>query len=209
MSTRAFVAFEGCDGSGKSTQAALLAERVGAVLTRQPGGSPLGERLRSLVLDAEHAPKSRRAEALLFMADRAEHVETVVRPALVAGRDVVSDRWTYSTVAYQGYGMGLDVEELESLSEWATLGLKPDRVILIDVSAELAHERQVARGKTSDHFEAEGIALQHRVIAGYRDMANQDATRWRVVDGSGTPDAVAQRVWASLSDLFPPSEWPS
>ncbi len=189
-----FVVFEGGEGTGKSTQAALLAERLGAVLTREPGGTAVGLRLRDVVLGEATARLSPRAEALLMAADRAQHVAEVVRPALDAGRAVVSDRFTGSTLAYQGHGRGLDGGELAWLSAWAAEGLEPDLVVLLDVDREVAAAR---RCRPRDRMEAAGDTFHQRVVEGYRSLAAADPGRWVVVDGSGTVEEVAARVWAA------------
>jgi len=185
------IVFEGGEASGKSTQAALLAERLGAVLTREPGGTDVGRSLRSLVLDPAVVNLDPRAEALVMLADRAQHVAEVIRPALARGDDVVSDRFSGSTLAYQGYARGLDVAELARLSSWATDGVEPDLVILLDVAADVA----VARlGHDLDRMEDAGAEFHRRVAEGYRTLAAADPARWCVVDGSGTVAEVAARV---------------
>jgi dTMP kinase len=193
--TGVFVVFEGGEGSGKSTQASLLAGRLGAVLTLEPGGTEIGRRLRDVVL-GESAALAARAEALLMAADRAQHVAEVVRPALEAGRPVVSDRFSGSTLAYQGYGRGLDLGELTWLSAWAAEGLEPDLVLLLDVDQEVAAAR---RCRPRDRIEAAGDTFHQRVVAGYRALAAATPDRWVVVDGSGTVDEVAARVWSAYS----------
>ena len=188
--------FEGGEGSGKSTQAALLAERLGAVLTREPGGTEIGRRIRSLVLDPSVGTTlDVRAEALLMAADRAQHVAEVIRPALDRGVDVVSDRFTGSTLAYQGYARGLPVSELAQLSSWATGGLEPDVVILLDLPAEVAATRMKPE---ADRMEAAGDDFHRRVAEGYRVLAAGDA-RWRVVDGSRSVAEVEALVVEVLS----------
>ncbi len=194
-----FVVFEGGEGSGKSTQAALLAERLGAVLTREPGGTEIGLRLREVVLGQGVSGLSPRTEALLMAADRAQHVAEVVLPALVAGRDVVSDRYSGSTLAYQGHGRGLDLDQLAWLSRWAAEGLEPDLVVLLDVDQEEAAAR---RCRPRDRMEAAGDSFHQRVVAGYRALAAADPDRWVVVDGTGTVDEVATRVWAAYVGAF-------
>lgn len=193
-----FIVFEGGEASGKSTQARLLAERWGALLTHEPGGTPLGRRIRQLVLDHPDptaAAIDRRAEALLMAADRAQHVSEVIRPALALGRDVVSDRFTGSTLAYQGYGRGLRVDELEGLCRWAAGGVEPDRTILLDVPADVAAGRRAA---ASDRMEAEDDAFHRRVAEGYLKLA-ATTPGWVVIDGTGTEDDVAARVAAALA----------
>ena len=185
-----FIAFEGGEGSGKSTQAALLARRLGAVLTQEPGGTEVGARLRAIVLEPSLVMDPR-AEALVMLADRAQHVAEVIRPALDAGRDVVTDRFSGSTLAYQGYARGLPVDELARLSDWATGGLEPDVVVLLDVPTEVAAVRMK---RDPDRMEAAGDDFHRRVAEGYRALAAADPYRWRLVDGSGTVGDVEARV---------------
>ncbi len=194
---------EGGEAAGKSTQAALLAERLGAVLTREPGGTVVGEALRGLLLDLPLAfvPK---AEALLMLADRTQHVAEVIDPALARGRDVVCDRYSASTLAYQGYGRGLGVGDLRELNEWATGGRSPDVVVLLDLPADVARQR---RGSSSlDRIEAAGEEFLERVQSGFRQMAAADPVRWRVVDATGTVEEVAERVWKAVGEGADASE---
>jgi dTMP kinase len=191
--TGRFIVLEGGEGSGKSTQAALLARRLDAVLTLEPGGTEVGKRLRDLVL-GDGTLLDPRAEALLMAADRAQHVAEVVRPALERGADVVSDRFSGSTLAYQGYGRGLDLTDLAGLSSWAADGLGPDLVLLLDLDQEEAAAR---RCRPRDRIEAAGDTFHQRVLAGYRALAAADPDRWVVVDGSGAVDSVAERVWSA------------
>ena len=195
-----FVAFEGCDASGKSTQARLLAERIGALLTREPGDTPAGVRIRSLLLD--HSPEGAsldvRTETLLMAADRAQHVSEVIEPALAAGRAVVTDRYTASSLAYQGFGRGQDVEEVRDISVWATRGRWPDCTVLLRVPVDVVIERMSAAG-APDRLESEGSAFQRRVAAGFDALATADPATWRVIDGVGTVDEVAGRVWAAVA----------
>lgn len=187
-----FIVFEGGEACGKSTQARLLAERLGALLTREPGGTPLGARIRALVLDPAMAePLHPRAEALLMAADRAQHVAEVIRPALAAGRDVVSDRFAGSTLAYQGYARGLPVDELSRLSAWAADDLEPDLVVLLDLPGSVAAARMSG---SPDRMEAAGDDFHVRVAEGYRALAAAQPGHWAVVDGCGTVDEVAARV---------------
>ena len=190
MSRGRFIVFEGGEASGKSTQAARLAADLDAVLTREPGGTDVGRRIREIFLDPAVADLNPRAEALLVAADRAQHVADVVEPALLAGRDVVSDRYVPSSLAYQGHGRGLDVEHVRQMSVWATGGLEPDVVILLEVPLDVAAERLQAR----DRMEAAGDEFHSRVREGYRHMAAAEPERWLVVDGTGPVDEVAARV---------------
>lgn len=198
MSRGRFVAFEGGEACGKSTQAALLAGRLDAVLTREPGGTAIGERVRELLLDPRVVGLDARAEALLMAAARAQHVAEVVAPALAAGRHVVTDRFAHSSLAYQGYGRGLPVDQVRELSTWASGGLWPDVVILLDVPDDVAR----ARLGSLDRFEAEGDGFHERVVAGFREMAAVEG--WVVVDGVGPVDEVAERVWAAVRERIEP-----
>ena len=189
-----WIAFEGGDGCGKSTQARLLAERLGAVLTREPGGTAVGERIRAVLLDPM-ADVDPRAEALLMAADRAQHIAEVVGPALAAGRSVVGDRSAFSSLAYQGYGRELDVEEVRRLSDWAMDGRWPDVVVLLDVSAHTAAARMTEQ---PDRLEAAGDDFHRRVRHGFLALAAADPDRWVVVAGTGGIDEVAARVWSVL-----------
>jgi dTMP kinase len=165
-------------------------------LTREPGGTATGERLRAVLLDPALPAVDARTETLLLLAARAQHVAEVIEPALAAGRDVVCDRFSGSTLAYQGYGRGLDIATLARMSDWAAGGLAPDRVILLEVPAAVAGERMGSRG-SRDRMEGEGAAFFERVAAGFRALAVADPARWRVVDGAGTVEQVAGRVLAA------------
>ncbi len=204
MTRGRFIVFEGGEGCGKSTQAALLAEHLGALATRQPGGTDLGGRIRELLLSsAEPAPGAPplddRAEALLMAADRAQHVAEVIEPELAAGRDVVCDRYIGSTIAYQGYGRGLDVDIVRAVSGWAAGGLWPDLVVLLVVPPEVAAARV---GPARDRIEAAGEDFHRRVAEGFAAQAEDEPDTWVVVDGSGTVDAVHERVLDALDDVL-------
>lgn len=191
-----FIVFEGADGTGKSTQARLLAAHLGAVLTREPGGTAIGERIRELVLDPTEETLGNRTEALLMAAARAQHVEEIVRPSLADGRDVVSDRYYPSSLAYQGYGRGLDVEAVRALSTFATGGLEPDLVVLLEVGSV---EASIRLDRPLDRIETDGDGLQDRVRHGYAEMAAAAPDRWVVVSGEGDPEVVATRVLAATA----------
>ena len=197
MTAARFVAFEGGEASGKSTQARLLAADLGAVLTREPGGTTVGERIRALFLDTE-VVLDPRAEALLVAADRAQHVAEVVGPALEAGRHVVTDRYIGSSLAYQGFGRGLGLDDVRQLSDWATGGLWPDLVVLLTVPDEVAAQRLGARGL--DRMESAGADFHRRVADGFAALAAADAARWVVVDGSPAVEEVAAVVRATVRD---------
>jgi len=179
------IALEGIDGSGKSTQAHALAGALGARLTFEPGATPIGARLRELLLAPDASPPSPRAEALLMAADRAEHVALVLEPALDAGEWVVSDRYAGSTVAYQGYGQGLDPAALGELIRWATGGLAADLSIFVDVSVDVAAARLAAGGRgKADRLERLGADFARRVRDGFVAQAAEDPAHWIVVDGT-------------------------
>ena len=186
------IVLEGGEAAGKSTQAALLAEHLGAVLTREPGGTAIGEALRRLLLEEPLVAPVPRAEALLMLSARAQHVAEVIEPALARGDDVVCDRYSGSTLAYQGYGRGLDVDQLRELDGWANGHRFPDLVVLLDLPVEIARER-LGRSRR-DRIESEGDDFLMRVHAGFRRIAEHDPVRWRVVDASGTVDEVAALV---------------
>ena len=201
--------FEGGEGSGKTTQAARLAASLDAVLTREPGGTRAGENIRQLLLDPTMPAVGARAETLLMLAARAEHVDQVVAPALEAGRDVVCDRFSGSTIAYQGYGRGLDPGEVGGLSRWASVGLEPDLVLFVTVPREEAARRRAARsgdGRPTDRMEEEAPSFHARIADGFAELARLDPDRWVPIDGSGTPEEVAARVMAALRRLPAPPD---
>ncbi|MFH8805021.1 dTMP kinase [Streptomyces sp. NPDC017936] len=203
-----FIALEGGDGAGKSTQAEALAEWIRAkghevVLTREPGATPVGKRLRSILLDVSSAGLSHRAEALLYAADRAEHVDTVVRPALERGAVVITDRYIDSSVAYQGAGRDLSPTEIARISRWATNGLVPQLTVLLDVSPETARERFT---EAPDRLESEPAEFHARVRSGFLTLASADPGRYLVVDAGQEPEAVTAVVRARLDRMLPLSE---
>lgn len=195
-----FIAFEGGEGSGKSTQAARLARRVGALLTHEPGDTPLGAAVRAILLDSTTLDITPRAEALLMAADRAQHVVEVVRPALERGQTVITDRFTGSSIAYQGYGRQLSPQEVAALSDWATDELWPELIVLLEVPASVSEART---GGARDRLEAAGSAFHRRVHDGFLAQAMEDPDRWAVVDGTGTEDEVAERIWDIVQVRFP------
>jgi len=199
------VALEGGDGAGKSTLAAALAVRVRAagreaVTTREPGGTALGERIRALVAGRETLAGGR-AELLLFEAARAQLVEEVLRPQLARGAVVICDRFTASSVAYQGYGRGLGREVVERANAVATGGLEPDLTLLLDLPAEMGLARRTGAGG-SNHFDHATLEFHERVRAGYRDLAREAGERWRVIDATRPPEAVAADAWAAVEALL-------
>lgn len=225
-----FVAFEGIDGAGKTTQVQLLLSRLeGAapapVVLHEPGGTPLGERLHDL-LKHDPVPLTPEAELLLFAASRAQLVREVVRPALAEGRMVLSDRFSASTIAYQGYGRGLDLELVRKVQEIATDGIAPDLTVLLDVPVPvgLSRKRKQARAaalsyqlslfdrSSYDRFEDESAAFYERVRQGYLRLAAERAEatgataggRWAIIDGTSLPEVVGEAVWRVLSPLVRP-----
>ena len=190
MSRGRLIVFEGGEASGKSTQAARLAADLGAALTREPGGTEIGKRIREIVLDPGASAMAPSTEALLMAADRAQHVAEVIEPGLAAGHDVVTDRYVPSSLAYQGYGRGLDVEQLSRLSTEFAGAPQADLVVLLDVPASVAARRLEGR----DRMEAAGDDFHARVAEGYRRMAAAHPDRWLVVDGDGSVVEVAARV---------------
>jgi dTMP kinase len=190
-----FITFEGIEGCGKSTQARALAEVLGrdTLLTCEPGDTVLGRAIRELLLGHKHHDMAPEAEALLYFADRAQHVAQVVRPALAAGRTVISDRYTDSSLAYQGYGRGLDLALLRALHALATGNLAPDLTVFLDVPVEEGLRRVRRRGE-HDRLEAEVREFHDRVLHGYRALIAAEPGRWVVVNGRGAPEAVARRV---------------
>jgi dTMP kinase len=190
------IAFEGVDGCGKSTQARILAEALGALLTYEPGDTPLGAGLRELMLHSDGA-MSPRAEALIVAADRAQHVDAVLEPALVSGRWVVTDRFDGSTLAYQGFGRGLDGGQLRTMLGFATGGLHPDLSVLVDVPLEVARARVAA--SAPDRLERLDAAFHRRVADGYQSLAASEPDRWVVVDGRGDIEAVARSIATAVT----------
>ena len=200
-----FITFEGGEGTGKSTQIRLLAKRLEAAevpvrILREPGGTVVGEAVRAILLDPEHAELSVSAEILLYEASRAQLVEQVIRPALLAGETVLCDRFYDSTTAYQGYARGIDLARIEELNRAATGGLAPDRTLVLDIDPEIGLARATA--ESTDRLESEDLAFHRRVRDGFLAIAAADPARVRVVDASGTPEQVAEQVARALADLF-------
>lgn len=206
-----FIAFEGGDGAGKTTQIKALVEaveKVGrtALTTSEPGGSALGSRLRAILLDPATGALDPRTEALLFAADRAEHVATIIRPALAAGTVVVTDRYMDSSAAYQGAGRGLRRNEIIDLSLWAAHGLLPDLTVLLDIDPKVGLVRAAkTEFGAADRIEAEGTAFADAVRAGFLDLAAQHPERYLVVDATEPAAQIAQRVWAAVSRVLRPA----
>ncbi|ARF56674.1 dTMP kinase [Streptomyces gilvosporeus] len=203
-----FIALEGGDGAGKSTQVEALAEWIRAkghevVVTREPGATAIGKRLRSIILDVSTSGLSDRAEALMFAADRAEHVDSVIRPALERGAIVITDRYIDSSVAYQGAGRNLAPTEIARINRWATSGLVPHLTVLLDISPEAARERFT---EAPDRLESEPAEFHERVRAGFLTLAAADPARYLVVDAGQEPEAVTTVVRHRLDQVLPLSE---
>ena len=198
MSSGRYIALEVAEGCGKSTHASRLAVALGAVLTRETGGTAIGRQIREILHDTSIRTLSDRAEALLAAADRAQHIEEVVAPALAAGKHVVSDRSVYSTLAYQGFGRGLNIAEVRGFNEWAVNGHWPELVMLIDAAPEILERRM--RGRQLDRFEREGDKFHERVRDGFKQMTLDEPERWVVIDGSQSLEAVATDIRAAVRD---------
>ncbi len=203
-----FIAFEGGEGAGKSTQARLLADALRArglkvLVTREPGGTPGAEAIRALLLSPPGEGWTAEAEALLFAAARADHVARAIRPALARGQWVVCDRFVDSSRAYQGGAGGLGDAAICGLHAFGSGGLRPDRVILLDADEALLAERLRARdGATSDAIGGRGLAYHRAVVERFRALAAADRQGFAMVDGTGSPDDVHQRVMAALQPLL-------
>ena len=196
-----YIAFEGGEGSGKSTQVRLLSKRlieldgVSPVVTHEPGATPLGQQLRALLLGVDQAPLGPRAETLMMAADRAQHMKEVVRPALERGQHVISDRTAYSSLAYQGGGRGLGVDKVRAVNDWALDGLWPDLVVLLDCSPEAVAGRLE---RALDRLEAEADEFHDRIHSTFRELAAAEPERWVVIDGSASIADVAAAVWTAV-----------
>ncbi len=190
-----FITFEGCDGCGKTTQLELLAKFLTekgyeVITTREPGAKGLGTQLREILLNYDGEVSSR-CESFLFLADRAQHIDTIVKPAIACGKIVLCDRHTDSTVAYQGYGRGLDLAQINYLNDLATNGLKPDLTLLFDVDTETSMQRV---GKNQDRMESAGIEFQEKVRQGYLQLAKSNPQRIKAFDSRKTIEQLHQEV---------------
>ena len=200
-----FITFEGGEGSGKSFQVKELYRRllqlaIPALLTHEPGGTPFGKKLARWLKWAQGIDISPLTELMLFNASRAQLVAEVIQPGLESGKVVISDRYTDSTTAYQGYGRGLDLEMVRATNNAATQGLKPDLTILLDISAEEGFARKKA--KSRDRFEQEALAFHRRVREGYLELARAEPERWLVVDASQAKRKITKIIWQRVSQLL-------
>lgn len=199
-----FVTFEGGDGAGKTTQMTALAERLETaghrvVVSREPGGTELGVQIRQLLLHEGHVAP--RAEALLYAADRAHHIETKVRPALADGAVILQDRFMDSSIAYQGAGRALDADDVESISRWATGGLMPQLTVLLDIDPAQGRARRGGRG-AEDRLEREADEFHQRVREHFLRLAQRDAGRFLVLDATASREEIAETVWARVEELL-------
>lgn len=197
-----FITFEGCDGCGKTTQLELLAKYLqgkgyDVIVTREPGAKGLGEKLREILLNYDGEVSSN-CESFLFLADRAQHIDTIVKPAIDAGKIVLCDRHIDSTAAYQGYGRGLDLEQINYLNNIATSGLKPDLTLLFDVDIETSMARV---GNNKDRMENAGIEFQEKVRHGYLELAKKEPKRIKVFDSGKTIEQLHQEVLGTIAPL--------
>jgi dTMP kinase len=205
-----FITFEGIDGTGKTTQLKALESHLQArgrscVLTREPGGTPLGNLIRQVLLEVGKQPIASPTELFLYLADRAQHVQDVILPALNAGKIVLCDRYTDSTLAYQGYGRGIDLKLLRQLNEFADRGAQPDLTFLLDCPVELGLSRtaqrqlKIATGENrEDRFEREKLEFHERVRAGFLEMAHTEARRFRIVNAARSVEEVTQEIRAII-----------
>ena len=200
-----FITFEGGEGSGKSIQARALYRRLSrlaipVVLTHEPGGTPLGRKFGRWLKWTDDKAITPLTELLLFNAARAQTVTEIIKPNLESGRIVISDRYTDSTTAYQGYGRGLDLEMVKAVNNAATQGIKPDLIALLDISAEAGLARK--KVKRQDRFEQEEIAFHNRVREGYLKLAKEEPQRWLVIDATLSKEKVAETIWQRVSQLL-------
>ncbi len=202
--TGKLIALEGIDGSGKSTQAKLLAQSIDADTTFEPGATELGTIIRKSLLhsSSKDLSISVEAEALLMIADRAQDIAENITPALSLGRNVVVDRFSGSTIAYQGYGRGINTEKLQDAIRLATDGLEPTLNILLDIPADLAMERMAATGKQIDRMEKLGIDFLNRVRQGYLSMASANPDNWYILDSDRPIDEIAELILSRVKDLL-------
>ena len=206
-----FIVFEGIDGSGKTTQLKLLGEKLAALgypvlYTREPGGTRVGELVRDLLLNPQYGELVPRAEALLYAAARAQHVEEIILPALEQGKVVLCDRYIDSSLAYQGFGRGLDLSQLEQINQAATAGLVPDRVLLLDFCPDRGVDRLSRSGRGPDRIEREDQEFHRRVRRGYLTLVALDPQRYRVIDANRSIEEVQRDLFKALEgvlDAFP------
>jgi len=198
-----FITFEGPDGSGKTTQLnrlmpVLTAAYPDVIRTREPGGTPIGDQIRTVIMNMKNKSMDPRAEILLFCASRAQLVEELIRPSLAQGKSVLCDRYADSTLAYQGYGHGLDLETLSRLLDFATGGLKPDLTLLFDLPAEAGLRRRLSNHEEWNRMDDYALQFHERVRQGYLTMAASDPQRWVVINADRSPDEIHEEVVSVL-----------
>ena len=203
-----FITFEGPEGSGKSTQIRLLAEFLrtrgfSVEVVREPGGTPIGDQIRHVLHDTANTAMSPAAEVLLYSASRAQLISERIKPSLAAGRIVLCDRYADSTMAYQGYGRGLDLGMLAALTEIATGGLRPDLVLFLDLDVSAGLSRRRIRGEEMNRLDLEAVAFHERVRAGYRLLANADSERWVRIPADRSVDLVAVDIREAVVARLP------
>lgn len=202
-----FIAFEGTEGAGKSTQIERLATDLTSrgyevVVTREPGGTTIGEAIRQVLLNGSHDAMLPEAEALLNTAARVQHVVEVIQPALRSGKVVLTDRFSGSTLAYQGFGRGLSQSDLTALQRFAFGDLQPDLTLLLDVAVETGQARRQSSGKTLDRLDVAGIDFHRRVRDGFLQLARQDPTGWRIIQADRPVDEVAHDVLVAVDETL-------
>ncbi|MHC4711869.1 MAG: dTMP kinase [Planctomycetota bacterium] len=204
-----FIVFEGVDGSGKSTQAFLLTKFLGerkvrVLPTREPGGTDTAEKMREILLDPGGEDLSAECELLLYMASRAQHVERVIKPSLEKGIIVVCERYNWSSIAYQGYAGGLPIDMVEEIGRFATEGLEPDLTVVLDIDPEIAVTREMtpAEGRSYDRIERKGVEFQHKVRAGFLELARRHPERSRVVDASLPAKRVHEEIQKLVANVL-------
>ena len=206
-----FITFEGGDGTGKSTQLKSLADHLtergrSHLLTREPGATSLGKFIRRMLLEVGNEPISSPTELFLYLADRAQHIQEVVSPAMAQGKIVLCDRHTDSTLAYQGYGRGIDIDLLKRLNTMATFGIKPDLTFLLDCPVEIGLSRTAARGtsqaRREDRFEREEFDFHQRVRAGFLELAHAEPNRFRIIDASASIPEVTEQIKVIIDREF-------
>lgn len=200
-----FISFEGIEGSGKTTQARLLADHLSkkgyaVVLTEEPGGTPIGLKIREVLLNVDHAEMHPVTELLLYNASRRQHVQEIILPAINAGKVVLTDRFSDSTLAYQGFGRGIDVSVIETLDRMATGGLKPEITLLLDIDVEMGLRRNRGANKI-DRIELEDIEFHKKVRAGYHELARSEPGRIKVIDASGTVEEIQGKVIGIVGNI--------
>lgn len=204
-----FITFEGIEGCGKSTQVRLLSEAlkgegVTCVVTREPGGTSIGGKIREILLNPDHKGMAPEAELLLYAADRAQHVREVIKPAIDTGKVVICDRFTDATLAYQGFGRGLDMALIHELNRIASLGIRPDLTLLLDCPVETGIGRALERNSKNSHirddrFEREAMAFHQKVRDGYMDIVKSEPDRVKVIDASKDVEAMQNEIWEIVS----------